>query len=84
MGLLSPAADAADGLRGQVEERREPLDPLVQQLPAMDEHQRVDAAAGDQPGGDHGLAERRRGGQHAGVVRQHRAAAALCSGRSSP
>ena len=38
----------------------------------MHEHERVDAALCDEPGGDDCLAKRRRGGQHAGVVRQHR------------
>ena len=38
----------------------------------MDQHQRIDPALGDEPGGDYRLAERRRGGQHAGLVRQHR------------
>ena len=68
----SPAADATNRLRGHAEERRESLDPLIEQLTPMDEHQRVHAALGDEPRGDDRLAERRRGGQHAGVVRQHR------------
>ena len=42
----------------------------------MDEHQRVHAALGDQPRGDDRLAKRRRRGEHAGIVRQHR----VCSG----
>ena len=72
-GRLAPAAaDATDRLRRESEERRQPLDPLVEQLPPMHEHQRIDAALGDEPGRDDCLAERRRGGQHAGVVRQHR------------
>ena len=50
----------------------ETLDPLIQELPPMHEHQRIHAALGDQPGRDDGLAERRRGGQDAGVVLQHR------------
>ena len=58
----------------------ESLDPLVEQLTPMHEHERVDAALGDQPGGDHRLAERRRGGQHAGLVRQHRVCRGLLLG----
>ena len=85
VGLVLPAADAADRLRWQVEKRRQPLDPLVEQLPPMDEHERVDAALGDEPGGDDRLAERRRRGQHAGVVRQHRFRGGLSApARSSP
>ncbi len=38
----------------------------------MHEHQRIDAALGDQPGSDDCLAERRRGGQDASFVLQHR------------
>ena len=39
----------------------------------MCEHERAHAALRSEPGGDHRLAKRRRGGQHAGIVRQHRA-----------
>jgi len=35
---------------------------LIEQLPPMHEHQRIDAALGDQPGRDYRLTERRRGG----------------------
>jgi hypothetical protein len=38
----------------------------------MDEHERVHASCGDEPRGNDGLAESRGGGQHAGVVPQHR------------
>src|ERR1700687_4647143 len=38
----------------------------------MHEHQRIDAALGDQPGSDDCLPERRRGGQDTSVVLQHR------------
>ena len=79
-GSASPAADATDRLRRHVEERRESLDPLVQQLTPMHEHERADAALGDQPGGDHRLAKRRRGRQHAGLVRQHRVCRRLLLG----
>ena len=42
------------------------------ELPAVDEDERIAAAACDQRRGDHGLAERGRGGQHAAVVRRQR------------
>jgi hypothetical protein len=62
----------ANRLRREVEKRRQTLDPLVQELAPMHEHQRIDAALGDQPGSDDCLAERRRGGQDTSVVLQHR------------
>ena len=70
--LVAAAANAADRLRREVEKRRQPFDPLVQELAPMHEHQRIDAALGDQPGSDDCLAERRRGGQDTSVVLQHR------------
>ena len=38
----------------------------------MHEHERVDAPLCDEPRCDNRLAKRRRGRQHAGIVRQHR------------
>ncbi len=70
--LVAAAADAADRLGREVEKRRQTLDPLVQELAPMHEHQRIDAALGDQPGSDDCLAERRRGGQDTSLVLQHR------------
>ena len=66
------AADPTDRLRREVEERGQALDPLVEQLTPVHEHERIHAALCDEPGGDHRLAKRRRGSQHTGVVRQHR------------
>ena len=70
--LVAAAANAADRLGREVEKRRQTLDPLVQELAPMHEHQRIDAALGDQPGSDDCLAERRRGGQDTSFVLQHR------------
>ena len=53
---IPPASDAADGLWRQVEKRRQAVDPLLDQLPAVHKHQRVDAALGNEPRGHHGLA----------------------------
>jgi hypothetical protein len=64
------ATDTADGLGGQTEKQREPLDPLIEELAAMHEHQRAHAACGDQPRANDRLAERRRRREHAGIVRQ--------------
>ena len=83
VGFLSAASDSADGFWRQTEKRRQSFHPLFQQLAAMHEDQRVDAALGDEPRSDHGLAEGGRGGQNAGVVGQHRPAAVTCSGRNS-
>ncbi|EXI75345.1 MAG: hypothetical protein AW07_01246 [Candidatus Accumulibacter sp. SK-11] len=55
--LVAAAADAADGLGRQSQEACQPFDPLLQQLLAVHEHQRADAAPGDQPRRDNGLAE---------------------------
>jgi len=46
----------------------------------MHDHERVDAALCDQPGGDHCLAKGRCGGQDAGVVRHHRVCRRLLLG----
>ena len=46
----------------------------------MNEHQRVDAALCDQPGGDHRFAKGRRGGQHTGLMLQHRVGRELLLG----
>src|SRR5262245_37807698 len=50
-------ADTADRLHGKVQEGGKPLDPLIEQLPSMNEDEGVHAALGDEPGGDDGLAE---------------------------
>ena len=42
--LAAAAADATDRFRREVEKRRQPFDPLVQELAPMHEHQRIDAA----------------------------------------
>jgi hypothetical protein len=54
------------------QERLQPLLPLLEQLGAVHQHQRVDAAPGDQRRGGNGLAECGRCAQDAGVVTQHR------------
>jgi hypothetical protein len=66
------SADCSDRGERHFEEGRKPLSPLVQKLAAMYEHQCVDLAGGDEPGADHGLAERRGCAQYTGVVRQDR------------
>ena len=72
VGLRFPPPIRPIRLRGSTEKRRQALHPLIEQLLSMHEHQRVDAALGDQPRGDDRLAEGGRGGQHTGVVRQQR------------
>ena len=59
--LVLAAAEMADVARINVEEHGEPFAPLVQQLPAMHEHERIDTAGGDHLCGDDGLAKCRRG-----------------------
>ena len=53
----SASADATDRFGRHVEERRKALDPLVEQLPPMHQHECVDAALRDEPRGDDGLAK---------------------------
>jgi hypothetical protein len=65
-------AYSTDGRRRQVEERREPLEPLVEKLPAVHQHKRIYAALGDEPSGHDCLAKRRRRSEHPVVMSEHR------------
>jgi hypothetical protein len=60
--FVSAAANSPNRLGRHVKERRETLHPLVEELPPMHKHQRVDTALGDQPGCNHRFSERCRGG----------------------
>ena len=66
--------------RGRAEERRQPLDPLIQKLAAMHQDERVHPAPGDEPGSDDRLAERRGRRQHADVVLRQRVCGDLLFG----
>ncbi len=68
---VSPAADTADRSCGDVQERGKPVDPLIEQLPSMNEDESVHAALGNEPRGNDGLAEGSGSRQHSGVVPQH-------------
>jgi hypothetical protein len=70
--LISAAADSSDRLCGQFQKGCEALDPLIEQLPTMNEHQCIDAALCDKSGGNNRLAEGRRRGQHTDLMFQHR------------
>ena len=70
--LVSAAANSSDRLRREIQKGCEALDPLIEQLPTMNEHQRVDAALCDKPGGNNRLAKGRRRGQHTDLMFQHR------------
>ena len=50
---------------------------MFEQLLAVDQHERVHSTGGDKVGGEHGFAEGRGGGQHAGVVGEHRGGGAF-------
>src|SRR2546423_13478928 len=63
------AAEPPNAFRGQAEERGEPLDPLFEQLLAVNKDQRIDAAFSNEPRCKHCFAERGSGGEDAGVVR---------------
>lgn len=68
----SATADSADGRRRQIEERREPLDPLIEELPPVHQHKRIYAALSDEPSGHDCLAKRRRRSEHPVVMSEHR------------
>ena len=69
--LLATAAQTTDLTFRNVEKLAQPVAPLLHELLAVNENQGVDAALGDQPGGDDRLSECGRRGQNAGVVRQN-------------
>ena len=69
--LLATAAQTTDLTFRNVEKLAQPVAPLLHELLAVNKDQGVDAALGDQPGGDDCLSECGRRGQNAGVVRQH-------------
>jgi len=66
--LAFARANLADARPLDVQELNEALDPLVEQLLAMDEHQSADATLCDQTRCHHGLAERGGSGKHAGLM----------------
>lgn len=68
--FASSTTDAAYRLARKVEKRREPFDPLIEELPAIHQHERVDAALGDEPCGHDRLAECRGGRENARLIFQ--------------
>ena len=75
-----PAADAPDGLFGDVEEGREARDPLELQLAAVHDDERAGLSRRDDEGGEHRLSKGRAGGQHAFVMREDGVRRALLLG----
>ena len=73
--LFPPASKASDGPGRHAEKFGQTLDPLFHELSAVHKDEGVHAALRDEPGGQHGFAESRRGGQNACVVPEH----CLCS-----
>src|SRR4051794_27605412 len=65
VGSIATSADLTDARVRQIQKGRQPLHPLIEQLPPMNEDQRVDAALRDEPCSDHSFPECGRGGQHA-------------------
>ena len=80
----SAAADAAELLAGHLEKRRKPIDPLIEQLAPVDEHERVHTAPGYQPRRDDCFPERSGGASTPVSWRSIASAATCCSPRSSP
>ena len=78
--FLLPSSQAPEAVVADIEELRQPVYPLFEQLLAMHDDQRVDLAFGDQPSGHHGLAERRGRRENAGVVRGQCACGGLLIG----
>src|SRR5438309_2100720 len=68
VGLLSSASDMTDRLRRQIKKCAKPLDPLLEQLSSMHEHQCIDPAFCYQPCSNHGFPEGSAGGQNARIM----------------
>src|SRR5487761_487049 len=68
LAFVPTRTELSDRARRNVEKSGKALPPLIGQLLAVHEHQRVYAALGDEPGADHRLTEGGRCGQHAEVV----------------
>ena len=64
-----PAANNANAIGVDIEERAEPRNPLIQQLLAMHQDQRISGPFRDEFSRNHGLPEGRCRRQHTGVVR---------------
>src|SRR2546422_7835707 len=69
--LAATAADSSNLTVVDAQERRQPLHPLIEQLPPMHKHECVDAALRDQPRSDNCFPERRRRSQHSRFMFQH-------------
>jgi hypothetical protein len=78
--LPPTSPDLSHSRSRNVQECRESVDPLLEQLPAVNEHECVDAALRDQPGGHDCLAECSGCRQHACLVRQKRLGRSLLLG----
>jgi hypothetical protein len=63
-----PATDLPKRFRWQIQEHRQPLMPLIEQLLAVNQNQRIDLAIRDQPGGNGSLSKSRWSAQDAFVV----------------
>ena len=70
--LTLSAADPPDGRCGKIEERPEPGSPLVHEMAAVHENERIGLACGDDGCGNHRLAESGRSSEHTGLMRQQR------------
>ena len=75
--FVSSTNDSANRLRRLAQKRREPLNPLIEELPAVHEHQRIHATLRNEPRGNNGLAERRCGGENTGLMFHHRSSSEL-------
>jgi hypothetical protein len=78
--LVSASTDSADLRPFQVQKRRQPFDPLIEELTTMHEHQRAHATLSNQPGRDYCLAERRGCRKYTCFMRQQRITGPLLIG----
>src|SRR5436190_22610788 len=69
---VSSTTDATNGFPRPAEECRQALDPLIEKLAPVHEHEGIHPAPGNERGSDDRLAERRGRRQYAGVVLRQR------------
>ena len=78
--LLPTTSEPPDHFRRKAQECGQALDPLFQELLAVNKNKSAHATSSNEPGRDHGFAKRRCAGENSGVVRQHRVRSRLLFG----
>src|SRR5262245_21614927 len=75
--LAASTSDSTNRAFVDIQKRRQSLNPLIEQLPAMHEHQSVHATLRNQPGSNDCFAECGSRGQYTGLMAQHRVCSRL-------